>query len=391
MKIITRSSAAEDPETLAAELTDGVAPAPDFLSLHASATTDLAGLRDAVLRRTGAPRLHGGTSCRGVMTGAGARLRPGAGLFAIHDPDGAYGVGSARIADDPRIAGRAAAAAALADAGRPGEQPDLLWITAAPGAEEAVLAGIADAVGAAVPVIGASAADDDVAGLWRMVDARADFRDGVVVSALFPSTPFGFAYQNGYAQTEHAGVATRASGRLLREIDGRPARAVLAEWSGGALAPEGADASILSASTFHPLARGGGDAPLEAAWRLLAHPATAHADGAVTLFADVAQGEALRMMRGTPDGLVSRAARVARLARDVAGLDAAPPAGALMVYCGGCMMAVEGRMDEVAADVAAAVDGAPFLGVFSFGEQGMGADGCNAHGNLMISCVVFGA
>jgi hypothetical protein len=72
-------------------------------------------------------------------------------------------------------------------------------------------------------------------------------------------------------------------------------------------------------------------------------------------------------------------------------IGSAPPAGALMNYCGGCMMAVEDRMGEVAADVAASIDGAPSLGVLSFGEQGMGLDGANAHGNLMIACIVFGA
>jgi hypothetical protein len=34
--------------------------------------------------------------------------------------------------------------------------------------------------------------------------------------------------------------------------------------------------------------------------------------------------------------------------------------------------------------------GAPFLGAFTFGEQGAITDGANRHGNLMVSGLVFG-
>ncbi|NNJ67935.1 MAG: hypothetical protein HKP54_07825, partial [Boseongicola sp.] len=66
-------------------------------------------------------------------------------------------------------------------------------------------------------------------------------------------------------------------------------------------------------------------------------------------------------------------------------------AGALMIYCGGCMLAVQEQLDDVAAGVREALPGVPFLGVFTFGEQGVVLDGRNRHGNLMISAIVFGA
>lgn len=378
----------EAAEDLTARLDDFT---PEFVLVYSSEALDIAALRDAVLRRMGAARIHGGTTCRGVMTNGDVRLRPGAGLLAIHDPKGAYGVGSSPIGDDARAAGRVATFLALADAGHPGEQPDLVWLTTAPGDEEAVLAGIADVVGSSTPVIGGSAADDNVTGVWRQIDGRTTHDRGVVVSALFPSKSFGFAYQNGYADTAHAGVVTRASGRRIHEIDGQPARAVLSRWSDNAFPPVGDEVSILAGSTLHPLARDVAAGPHLAAWRRLIHPATAHADGSVSVFAAIAEGERLRMMRGTADSILRRGARVANLAREVAGDGDAEVAGALMVYCGGCMMAVQNRMPEVAEEVSTALSGAPFLGLFSFGEQGMSVDGCNSHGNLMVSCIVFRA
>jgi hypothetical protein len=75
---------------------------------------------------------------------------------------------------------------------------------------------------------------------------------------------------------------------------------------------------------------------------------------------------------------------------DAAELTPAEVRGAMAIYCGGCMLAVRPRMDEVVAELRAALPGVPFLGAFTFGEQGQSVAGVNLHGNLMISVVVFG-
>ena len=53
------------------------------------------------------------------------------------------------------------------------------------------------------------------------------------------------------------------------------------------------------------------------------------------------------------------------------------------------MLHVRERMGEVAAEVSAALGGAPFLGAFTFGEQGAIVDSCNRHGNLMVAALAF--
>lgn len=210
----------------------------------------------------------------------------------------------------------------------------------------------------------------------------------VAVSVLFPSTPFGCAFESGYAPTRLQGVVTDAEGRRLLEIDGRPAAEVYAEWTDGRIeVPRAGSRSILSEATLRPLGRAYTDIagiPIH----LLAHPAIVHADGSLDLFADVGRGEEICLMTGSEESLVQRAGRIARSSREQLG--SVQPAGALMVYCGGCMLAVQDRMDEVAAGVADSLGGVPILGVFSFGEQGELLDGDSAHGNLMISCTTFG-
>ncbi|MEO1459363.1 MAG: FIST N-terminal domain-containing protein [Pseudomonadota bacterium] len=364
---------------------------PDFMAVHGSVLHDADVIRAAAAER-GVRTLHGGTSCRGVMAGGRmlADADAGLGLFALWDSEGAYGTGIADPGDDPVAAGSRAAQDALAAAGRPGEAPALVWLTAAPGCEEALLAGIEAVVGPHTPILGGSAADNDLSGRWQVYDRDTALGGGAIVSVLFPSRPLSWAYQSGYAPATASGIATRVEGRRVLEIDHRPAAEVYAGWTGGAVAATGSayPANILSESTFHPFGRRLGDVG-DVPFYLLAHPASLHADGGVELFAGVGEGERLELMTGSPESLATRAGRVARLAAQRGRLAPGSVAGALVVYCAGCMLALGDGMARAAEDLDAALDGAPALGIFSFGEQGAAMDGVNRHGNLMISCVSF--
>lgn len=187
----------------------------DFVAVHGNylaLAEDTTGLEGARL-------VHGATSCLGAMTDAGATT--GLAAFAISDPDGAYGTALKAFEGDPKSAAKAAVQAALQAAGRAGEQPDLVWVSVAPGQEEHVLAGIEAVVGTDTPIIGGSAADNAVTGDWFVFDQGARVTDGVVVSILFASARVSFAYQNGYSPTSHQGIVTRSDGRTIHEINGR--------------------------------------------------------------------------------------------------------------------------------------------------------------------------
>jgi len=53
------------------------------------------------------------------------------------------------------------------------------------------------------------------------------------------------------------------------------------------------------------------------------------------------------------------------------------------------MLTVQDEMDLVAGEISTALENKPFIGAFTFGEQGCFIGGENHHGNLMISVVVF--
>ncbi|MBF0256402.1 MAG: FIST C-terminal domain-containing protein, partial [Gammaproteobacteria bacterium] len=229
-----------------------------------------------------------------------------------------------------------------------------------------------------------------VEGHWVLAAWQQLFSNAVVVSVLFPSVATAFAFHSGYSPTAVSGKATRAEGRVLHEIDGRAAADVYNEWTQGAVAGALAEGgNVLASTTLHPLGRVVGSVGGVDYFRL-SHPDSLTADHAITLFSDIEEGDELVLMEGSVDSLVSRAGRVAQSALDAGKMSAEDISGALVVYCAGCMLTVQSEMDRVVEGLNQTLSGAPFLGNFTFGEQGCFVGGENRHGNLMISVVVFG-
>ena len=63
--------------------------------------------------------------------------------------------------------------------------------------------------------------------------------------------------------------------------------------------------------------------------------------------------------------------------------------GALVIFCAGCFLAIKDRVQEVWEGLQAELPNIPMLGQFTFGEQGVFPDGEVAHGNLMITIVLW--
>lgn len=357
-----------------------------FLSVHYNCAIAPAPLMDALPNYAA---VMGASSCLGAMTDQG--LTSGLAAFLLEDPEGDFGTGLAALSDDPMAAAAKALQIAQARADRLGEIPDLIWVASTPGQEEAVLKGLISVVGPDVPIIGGSAADNDVSGGWSVFDRDQSQSQAVVVGVLYSSGQISFAYHNGYAPTRKSAVVTKSEGRVIWELDNRPATQVYSELTGAAVpcADVTTPTAILSQSTLWPLGReinSVGGVP----YYLLAHPATARPDGAIEMFATVAEGEVLTQMTGSRETLTARAGRVAALAQSSGPIAATDIKGALMIYCGGCMLSVQDHLGDVIDGVREALPGVPFLGAFTFGEQGQILGAGNRHGNLMISCIVFG-
>jgi hypothetical protein len=380
-----------------------------FLSSEASATVDLdapAGpvrwgllyavedfrterLRAELSKRHPGITLVGATSFRGVF--AGRKLVRGAALLLGGDADGLSAASALRSVGPERARSEAASAAREVTMAL-GRAPDLVILHATPGFEEAVISGIVEALGPNVEIYGGSAADDTVAGRWNVFNEKGATGRGFALAGLCTTSPdvsFHGGFISGYLPTAKRGVVTRAKGRVIAQIDGEPAAAVYDRWTGGIIA--GAmkrGGSVLLETNLHPLAR---EIQSRSAvpHRLLSHPHEVHPDGGLGLFTDIEPGDVVELMIGTPEPLVTRAAKVVprTLGRASGRIN-----GGLLVYCGGCLAAVMDRADDIAGAFDSAIEQAPFVGVATFGEQGCflgGRDKINRHGNLMCSSVLF--
>ncbi len=374
-----------------AQLKKSISKEPKLLFLYCSANYNAAQLLSELEQVAPQTTIHGGTSCLGVMTEKGFHSNEGQGLglLGIVDNEGHYGVGHAELTDNPRLASSHATSMALEQSDCIGQVPSMVWMTAAPGAEEDVIKGIQDIVGTDVPITGGSSADNTVSGDWMQFADKQVLTNSVVVTVMFPSSSAMFAFHSGYEPTEKSGIVTSASGRVVNQIDNKPAAEVYNEWADQIIAEDLPDGgNILSKTSLHPLGRIVGDVSGIPYYRL-AHPDTVTKDGGLSLFADIEEGEKLVFMSGTKDSLVNRAGRVASASLAAHSTESEEVSGALVVYCAGCMLTVQDRMNDVVNGVKKALGDKPFLGLFTFGEQGCFVGGENRHGNLMISVLTF--
>ena len=367
--------------------------APNYIMTHASASYDLTAILNGI--RTAFPnsQIHGSTSCLGALSGVGVMSSDGFGLaiIAIYDPEGDYGVGRRTIGDHPRDAAVQAFDMALDEAARPGQSPDLLWLSSAPGAEEEIIAGLQDIVGLNTIIIGGTSADNEIAGNWKQFDHTGLGDDEVLVSAMYPSVNVGTAFQNTYDPTPIRGRVTKASGRSIIEIDGQRAADVYREWTGRLLSSCSPDetTNILALSSLTPLGRNIGDVG-GVDFYLLSHPETVTENGHITLFTDIMVGDELTLMVGTDTMLITRAGRVVEEARIVGEFAPDSMLGAIVVCCAGCMLKVRDDIRKIHKNIQSVLGDVPFIGTFTFGEQGRVLARENRHGNLMVSAVVFG-
>ncbi|MEI2420087.1 FIST N-terminal domain-containing protein, partial [Arthrospira platensis SPKY2] len=104
--------------------------------------------------------------------------------------------------EDAFAAACSALRTALERADRIGEVPNLIWLSATPGIEESVIAGIQSLVGTAVPIVGGSSADNSIAGEWSVWDGFQSSSRGLLLSVFFPSVRSASAFHSGYTPTE---------------------------------------------------------------------------------------------------------------------------------------------------------------------------------------------
>jgi hypothetical protein len=345
-------------------------------------------------------RVIGMSSHEGVLTADGFHSSPDGviGVLSMRVPGMAVGVGGAPF--EEAAGGEAARTAyrrAVKDAGKPGETPSMVLVFTNYASEEAMLAALTDEIGPDVPLVGGTAAGRvaDLAAkrdflAWTMIAGDKTMSKGAAVAVFYTQHPFAYAYAGGFSRvtTKH-GVITAADRRLIRAIDNRPAFEVYDEWHGGRAKEANARGEKMKFMASYPLVKDVSRNGISQYQFVSVYPSDSVAD-ALTTEINVAVGDVLYPSEGSWNILMNRFAALPREARKAA-TNMTPVAG-LFLYCGGALNTIpndqRGNMGYL---VSQDIGDLPWIGAFSWGEQGHVQGVGNLHGNLMASTLLVPA
>ena len=335
--------------------------------------------------------VHGASSCAQVMTENGPVGEGGCalGMWAVYDPEGTYHTVAVDVGDDVQACVDIIEAALRPLLPQHEQTLDLVWLGGSPGNEEKLLAAIRQVVGEDTPIYGGSSADNDITGKWYQFSSQKWHSNGAVISLVSASVEVSGSFFSGYSPAAKTAVVTKADGRNLLELDGRPAAVVYNEWTQGLMSKYmDADAppekrNILAASSTWPLGRliGYPDDYSDPFYQLM-HPNLVLPNLGINLFAEVNSGDTITLMTGTHANLQTRIANAAIHCTKEKGFDVNDIRGALVIYCAGCMLTIQSSMDKACHNLSRALGGCPFIGAHCFGEQGHFPMVGSKHGNL---------
>lgn len=391
MRFLTSVSHDLDERVAISRLSDHLAKA-DLVSLLCYYTEDYVPDKLVNELRVAFPGIPfiGCSSCKGVMTETGFHLGPVIALMGIYDKHPcAYGTGLIDMAscEDKHQIATKAIEQALASADRIGEVPSLVVLHATPGYEESFIDAIDQKFGTQVPIIGGSAADNHIQQQWSIISDKGVSNDGLTMQLFFPSKPLTTGFSAGYSPTEFEGTITKSHNRTIYEIDGKPAKDVYRKWIQLHAGENISEQYIFDHIARFPIGRIAGTI-YEQPYYKLTHPLQLTPEGGLELFANVADNESICLMTGSLDQLISRASRVIKEA-NTKNYHESLVLGAIIIHCGGSMLRLGAEIEKVYAKLLSQMNGQPFICPFTFGEQGRFICGENAHGNLMISSVIF--
>ncbi|MCL2127384.1 MAG: FIST C-terminal domain-containing protein, partial [Treponema sp.] len=255
--------------------------------------------------------------------------------------------------------------------------PAYFYMAASPGEEEFYLKGISEVIGR-VPFFGGSAADNSIAGEWKLFAGQQVFADGLTLAFFYTDKPLANLFTGAYRETGDVGIITKvANNRTLVEIDGVPAVKKYAEWAG--VDPDSLKGGNLLVHTI--------TSPLGIKDRLgdltaIRHPMNGNDDYSMAVGANLTENTAVIRMEGSVDELIASGAKTLD---ELKAKMKSPPAAFHLVHCGGRRAGIGDRIDELVQGVRKAAGGVPFIMEFTFGEYGYEDDGNNTTGGLMLS------
>lgn len=246
----------------------------------------------------------------------------------------------------------------------------------------ALVRGLSEAIGHAVPITGGLAGD---AGAFRQTwtlgpDGLCDDRI-VAIGLRGAQLTLGHGSFGGWEPFGPARRVTRCRGNVLHELDGEPALAIYKRYLGSHAA------GLPASGLLFPFAMLGEDHNALGLIRTIL--AVDEASGSLTLAGEIVENGYLKLMHASTDKLVNGAEQAAQAAAQMLAGDA--PQLAILVSCVGRKLVMGNRVDEEVEVVQDCLgENTALAGFYSYGEISPFSDTqqCQLHNQTMtITCI----
>ena len=312
---------------------------------------------------------------------------------------GGIGMGSSTTVSDIKKSATLAVEQAIQDAGKTkADEPSVVMIAPTKLKEEPIIDAIEEIFGKEVKLMGGTPGGPMVFANDTVIEK------GFSIAVIYAESKIGVGYHSGVQtgirmrkQTSGKVTAIGENNRILKEIDGRPAFDVYNEWSGGTF--DYVDIENLSEPL--PIWETAGRTPLVKLYDLgegkkgtnVTIPGKITPDRSIIVGTDLYVGDTLYYALGTKKTFIKRAGTIVRQALVDGRIKKNELAGAIHAYCRGAAFGQLGKevikLQPVVDATKKEMDGKPFIGGFTAGEQGNIRGHGSFHGNLSSSMVVF--
>lgn len=258
------------------------------------------------------------------------------------------------------------------------------------------MAGIAQVVGEETPVLGGNAGDERQDGKWRQFTRDDVFADGVVLTAMYADGHVGCTLETGFRATDKEGVVTRSEGKTVYEIDGRPALDVYDQWLDGKFYDLVRKQSLGEApllTSLNPLSKEvrGRQGQVHYLISRMVPDEKSVAGKCLNLHVPIEQGSRIRLLSGNWQTMLNRCERGPGQAMIRGGIRPREAAFGIVFFCKLATKTIpETELPKIPLLTANALDGVPFLGVITIGEQGPMPGFQNVNAHLAESIVIVG-
>lgn len=385
----------------AAETAMRFTPNPELAIVFSAYGLDPHGVYADVREMVGKASIAGGTTCGEFSS---AMAGPQTGTVAVMTLQSSYlsagvGVGE-KLSTDPKGCAQQAIGAAYqalesnptvmslmlialgkkraAEASRIKPFVNIILPDGSTGQEEPFMRALIEETGTVAQLIGGSTAND-FAGGGTYQFANGVFQDAAVVTTISSGLKMGTAMGHPYFPGTQGAVVTRSQGRVVYELNHRPAAEEMKAIVGVTELTDGIFAQnpfgIKSSDVFSEYT--------------IKSVAETDADGSLTFFAEIPEGAYLRHMQSDRDYAIASFKKT--LERAIADAGNPRKIGAIVIFncilrhLLKCSMGVDDLaiIHEVVGDV-------PVIGFNAFGEQGMTLGGALGHYNQTATILVIG-